>query len=85
MSRKAKRLRGLAPIWGDPLVPARNRCALTSGSDSEPTLCHRLPSRFRSTIAPKTPTTRARAPLAADTHQRALDRIPKNDPPSQAA
>jgi hypothetical protein len=85
MSHKVKQSPRLAPIWGDPLAPARNGCAMTSGSDSGPTLCHRLPSRFRSTIAPKTRTTRVRAALAADTHQRALDRIPKNEPTSQAA
>ena len=37
------------------------------------------------TIAPKTLTTRARAALAADTHRRTLDRIPKSDPASKAA
>ena len=35
------------------------------GYDSAPTLCQRIPNRFRSTIALKTPTTRARAALAA--------------------
>jgi hypothetical protein len=85
MSRKMNRSPRLTPTWGDPLVPGRNGCAMTSGYDSGPTLCHCLSSRFRSTIALKAPTTRARAPLAADTRQRALDRIPKNEPTSQAA
>ena len=85
MSRKVRRSRRLAPIWGDPLAPVRNRCAMTSGSDSEPTLYRHHSNRLRSTIAPKTPTTRARAALAADTHRPPLDRIPKSDPTSQAA
>lgn len=85
MSRQVKRSPRLAPIWGAPFAPARNGCAMTSGYDSEPTLCHRLPSRFRSPIAHKTPTTRAHATLAADTHPRTPDRISKNEPTSQAA
>jgi hypothetical protein len=85
MNHKVKRSPRLPPIWGDPLAPARNGCAMTSGSDSGPTLCHRLPSRFRSTIAPKTATDRAREALAPAPKQCALDRIPKNEPASQAA
>ena len=85
MNRKVKRSPRLASIWGAPLTPGRNGCAMTPSSDSSPTLCRRLPSCFRSTVAPKSPTTRARAALAAHTHQRALDRIPKNEPTSQAA
>jgi hypothetical protein len=68
-----------------PLAPIRNRCAMTSGSDSGPTSYRHHSNRPQSTVAPKTPTTGARAPLAADKHQRTLDRIPKNEPTSQAA
>jgi hypothetical protein len=85
MNRKVKRSPRLSPIWRASLAPARNGCAMTPGSDSGPTFCRRLLNRFRSTIAPKTPTARVRATLAADTHQRPLNRIPKDDPASQAA
>ena len=85
MNRKVKRSQRLTPTWVDPLAPTRNSCAKMSDYDSEPTLCHRLPSRFGSTIAPKTPTTPARASLAPDKHPRPLDRIPKDEPTSQAA
>jgi hypothetical protein len=85
MNDKAKRSRRQAPIWGAPLAPIRNGCAMTSGSASGPTSCRHLPNRLRSTIASKTPTNRAPASLAANTHRRPFDRIPKDDPPSQAA
>jgi hypothetical protein len=82
MNRKVKRSPRLTPIWGAPLAPARNGCAMTSGSVSGPTLCRRHSNRLRSTVAPKSPTTRARAALTTDTHPRALDRIPKDEPTS---
>lgn len=85
MNRKMNRSRRLAPTWRAPLAPARHGCAKMSSSASGSTPCRRLPGPFRSTIAPKTPTTHARAVPAADTHQRALDRIPKNEHASQAA
>ncbi len=85
MSRKVKRSRRRTPIQGAPLAPIRNGCAMTSGSASGPTSCRHLPNRLRSTIASKTPTNRAPASLAANTHRHPFDRIPKNEPASQAA
>ncbi len=85
MSRKVKRSRRLVPIWRAPFAPTRHGCAMTSGSDSEPTSTRPHSNRLRPTIEPKTPTTGARAALAANTRRHRLDRNPKNEPTSQPA
>ena len=85
MSRNLKRSRRLAPIWPAPPAPLRNGSDMTSGSASGPTSYRHHSNRLRSTVAPKTPTTRAAAAHDADTHRPPLDRIPKNEPTSQAA
>ncbi len=85
MTDKAKQSRMPASIWGAPLAPERNGCPKSSGSASGPTSCDRLPQRIRSTIASKTATTRAPATLPDDKHRPPLDRIPKDEPASQAA
>ena len=85
MSHKVKRSRGLAPIWGDPLAPARSSCIRRSNHPFGETLCLRSLHRLQPTLDRDEAHFRDRTEFSATQNRWAPDPIPKNDPPSQTA
>jgi hypothetical protein len=85
MTDKAKRLRLRAPISGPPFAPARNRFTPRSNQRFGSTLGRCRMPRLETTVGPNVPIFRDHTQCHDAPSHHALDRIPKNEPTSQAA